>query len=331
MPMSGVRSQLLPLHGELSTRSLEPAASTAGLLASMASAGSLEPLGRYGVGGLPTVTLASVDAPLASAGTARAAVEASNATKMAERRIIVDPLLVKTWTKPGRRSAVMPTLAYRRQTVKAGLRPSHHRRGRPASASAAARMSFREVLRPPAETSRPPAASNPRESPDLHDRRRLGGQYRGGLRHRTAGICQPSGPKHCEHRALPRAPASVPHGRQQRHDRTAVPGSVGLGGAPWHRAVLAHSGCHRYGPAANQRQRRLPESPASARDVCCHLAGPGGPEQLRRHRLPALPAVLRGRATNMARRGVRRRATFMIKYHHAYLHRAVPCPVTGRL
>src|SRR5437773_513933 len=103
MPMSGVRLQLLPWHGALSTRSLAPAASTAGWFASMASAGSLEPLGRYGVGGLPTVTLASVDAPLASAGMARAAVEASNATKMAERRIIFDPPLVKTWTKPSHR------------------------------------------------------------------------------------------------------------------------------------------------------------------------------------------------------------------------------------
>src|SRR5262252_9928792 len=100
MPMSGVRLQLLPWHGALSTRSLAPAASTAGWLASMASAGSLEPFGRYGVAGLPTVTLASVDvtgalgpadAPLASAGTARAAVKANNATKIAERRIIVDP------------------------------------------------------------------------------------------------------------------------------------------------------------------------------------------------------------------------------------------------
>ena len=103
MPMSGVRLQLLPWHGALSTRSLAPAASTAGWFASMASAGSLVPLGRYGVGGLPTVTLASLDAPLASAGTARAAVEASNATKMAERRIIVDPPLGKTWTKPSHR------------------------------------------------------------------------------------------------------------------------------------------------------------------------------------------------------------------------------------
>src|SRR6185437_7424423 len=100
MPMSGVRSQLLPLQGELSTRSLAPAASTAGCCASMASAGSFEPLGRYGVGGLPTVTLASVDAPLASAGTARAAAEASNATKITERRIIVDPPLVKTRANP---------------------------------------------------------------------------------------------------------------------------------------------------------------------------------------------------------------------------------------
>src|SRR6266487_2797823 len=105
MPMSGVRSQLLPLHGALSTRSLAPAASTAGWFASMASAGSLEPLGRYGVVGLPTVTLASVgavitvakvDAPLASAGTVRTAVEANNATKIAGRRIIIGPPLVET-------------------------------------------------------------------------------------------------------------------------------------------------------------------------------------------------------------------------------------------
>src|SRR2546430_13324632 len=99
MPMSGVRSQLLPWHGALSTRSLAPAASTAGWLASMASAGSLEPLGRYGVAGLPTVTLLSADSALASVGTARAAVTASNATKMAERRTIVGPPLVKTWAE----------------------------------------------------------------------------------------------------------------------------------------------------------------------------------------------------------------------------------------
>src|SRR5216683_4848381 len=89
MPMSGVRPQLLPLHGELSTRSLAPAASTAGWFASMASAGSLEPLGRYGVAGLPTVTLLSADTAPASAGTARAAVMASTATRTAERRTIV--------------------------------------------------------------------------------------------------------------------------------------------------------------------------------------------------------------------------------------------------
>src|SRR5258708_1984787 len=105
MPMSGVRLQLLPLHGELSTRSLAPAASTAGWFASIASAGSLEPLGRYGVAGLPTVTLASVgtvitlapvDAPLASAGTARATAEASNATRIVKRRTILCPPLLET-------------------------------------------------------------------------------------------------------------------------------------------------------------------------------------------------------------------------------------------
>src|SRR5215469_10702400 len=95
MPMSGVRLQLLPWHGALSTRSLAPAASTAVLLASMASAGSLEPLGRYGVAGLPTVTLLSGDRPgcaRASVGTARAAVTVSDATRMAERRIIAGHL-----------------------------------------------------------------------------------------------------------------------------------------------------------------------------------------------------------------------------------------------
>src|SRR5437899_59210 len=99
MPMSGVRSQLLPWHGALSTRSLAPAASTAGWFASMASAGSLEPLGRYGVAGLPTVTLLSADTAPASAGTARAAVKASNATKRAERRTIIGPPLMETWAE----------------------------------------------------------------------------------------------------------------------------------------------------------------------------------------------------------------------------------------
>src|SRR5258706_10478729 len=105
MPMSGVRLQLLPWHGALSTKSLAPAASTAGWFASMASAGSLEPLGRYGVAGLPTVTLASVgatvtvapvDAAPASAGTARTAAEASNNTEMAARRTIIGPPLMQT-------------------------------------------------------------------------------------------------------------------------------------------------------------------------------------------------------------------------------------------
>src|SRR5712692_7762291 len=90
MPMSGVRLQLLPLHGELSTRSLAPAASTAGLFASMASAGSLEPLGRYGLVGLPTDTLLSADtAALASVGMARAAVKDTDATRITMGRAIV--------------------------------------------------------------------------------------------------------------------------------------------------------------------------------------------------------------------------------------------------
>src|SRR5262245_3667895 len=87
MPMSGVRSQLLPWHGELSTRSLAPAASTAGWLASMASAGSLMPLGRYGVGGLPTDTLLSADTALARLGMVSAAITASNATRTTKRRL----------------------------------------------------------------------------------------------------------------------------------------------------------------------------------------------------------------------------------------------------
>src|SRR6266480_3556117 len=134
MPMSGVRLQLLPWHGALSTRSLAPAASTAGLLASMASAGSLEPLGRYGLGGLPTVTLASMDAVTvapagpapASAGTLRAAVEAINAAKIAGRRIIIDPPSwrperIPSWRPGGtyrRRLAVTPRVACRVRRVK---------------------------------------------------------------------------------------------------------------------------------------------------------------------------------------------------------------------
>src|SRR5262249_37293624 len=58
----------------------------------MASAGSLEPLGRYGVAGLPTVTLLSADCARASVGTAGVAVTASDAAIMAERRIIAGHL-----------------------------------------------------------------------------------------------------------------------------------------------------------------------------------------------------------------------------------------------
>src|SRR3954468_23846679 len=72
--MSGVRSQLVPLQGLLSTRSLAPAASTLGWLASTAKAGSFDPLGRYGVTGLPTDTLASGLAAEDKARTTRAAV-----------------------------------------------------------------------------------------------------------------------------------------------------------------------------------------------------------------------------------------------------------------
>ena len=114
----------------------------------------------------------------------------------------------------------------------------------------------------------------------------------------------------------------VPHGCQQWHDRAAVPGPVGLGGTPRQRAVLARSGCHRHSRATNQCPRRLPGSPASARDVSCHLAGPRGPQQRHRHRLPARPAVLRGRATVMAGRRVRHRATFLPSRPRR--HRAAP-------
>src|SRR5919199_633190 len=89
MPMSGVRSQLLPLQGELSTRSLAPAASTAGWLASMASAGSLTPLGRYGVGGLPTETLLSADTALAGARAISVAARDSKTERTARRRTVI--------------------------------------------------------------------------------------------------------------------------------------------------------------------------------------------------------------------------------------------------
>src|SRR5678815_3435508 len=87
MPMSGVRSQL-PTHGELSTRALAPAARTAGWFASIASAGSFEPLGRYGELGLPTVTLLSADTALAGGESARAA-RSENTRGMLRRRAVI--------------------------------------------------------------------------------------------------------------------------------------------------------------------------------------------------------------------------------------------------
>src|SRR4029453_7321647 len=100
MPMSGVRLQSLPLHGALSTRSLPPAASTAGWLASIAIAGSLEPLGRYGVGGLPTVTLLSADTAPAIVGTTRTAIVNRNATRMLVRRAMIDLLSRNRLSEP---------------------------------------------------------------------------------------------------------------------------------------------------------------------------------------------------------------------------------------
>src|SRR6266511_948973 len=88
MPMSGVRSQLLPWHGALSTRSFAPAASTAVWLASMASAGSFEPLGKYGVVGLPTVTLLSADTAPADGETA-SAISTKNTIGILKRRAVI--------------------------------------------------------------------------------------------------------------------------------------------------------------------------------------------------------------------------------------------------
>src|SRR5215216_2651043 len=85
MLMSGVRSQLLPSQGALSTRSLAPAASTVGWLASIAKAGSLTALGRYGVVGPATDTLASGVWARASVGTTRAAVTAISSTSTLRR------------------------------------------------------------------------------------------------------------------------------------------------------------------------------------------------------------------------------------------------------
>src|SRR5437868_6134276 len=88
MPTPGVRSQLLPLHGELSTRSLAPAASTAGWFGSMARPGSFEALGKYGVLGLPTVTLLSADSAAAGVETARAA-SRQKTIRMPKRRTVI--------------------------------------------------------------------------------------------------------------------------------------------------------------------------------------------------------------------------------------------------
>src|SRR5215207_6893940 len=85
MPMSGVRSQLLPLQGALSTRSLAPAASTVGWLASIARAGSLTALGRYGLGGPATDTLASGVWAWARVGRTRAVVTATSSTSTLRR------------------------------------------------------------------------------------------------------------------------------------------------------------------------------------------------------------------------------------------------------
>ena len=91
MPMSGVRSQLLPRHGALSTRSFAPAAKTSGWFASIANAGSFDAFGRYGVTGLPTVTLLSADTAPAEVGGTTTAVSDTNETRTAQRRVIVDP------------------------------------------------------------------------------------------------------------------------------------------------------------------------------------------------------------------------------------------------
>src|SRR5689334_9961349 len=90
--MPGVRSHSLPLHGELSTRSLAPAANTVAWFASMASAGSFAPLGKYGVAGLPTVTLLSPDAAVAGVMPARI-VSSAHATGRPKRGAVIRFLL----------------------------------------------------------------------------------------------------------------------------------------------------------------------------------------------------------------------------------------------
>src|SRR6478672_4112606 len=92
MPTSGVRSQLLPLQGALSTRSLPPAASTLGWLASIATAGSLTALGRYGVGGPATDTFASDVCATASVGKNKTATPISRISKTPRRLDTSDSL-----------------------------------------------------------------------------------------------------------------------------------------------------------------------------------------------------------------------------------------------
>src|ERR687887_624211 len=58
----------------------------------MAKAGSLEPLGRYGVEGLPTVTLLSADRAPAGVGGASAPLTDIKTRRMIARRIVLPPL-----------------------------------------------------------------------------------------------------------------------------------------------------------------------------------------------------------------------------------------------
>src|SRR6187551_1208009 len=85
IPISGVRSQLLPEHGALSTKSLAPAANTVVVLASIARAGSLTAFGRYGVVGPATETLASAVWARASGGKTKTAVTATSSTSKTRR------------------------------------------------------------------------------------------------------------------------------------------------------------------------------------------------------------------------------------------------------
>src|SRR5207245_638752 len=69
--------------------------------ASIASAGSLEPLGRYGLVGLPTDTLLSADTAPATEGTASSApVRDNDATRMTTRRAIAGLLPRRSVAEP---------------------------------------------------------------------------------------------------------------------------------------------------------------------------------------------------------------------------------------